>query len=301
MPRGAASRSEPSRTPVVERPALYLVSTPIGHLGDLTYRAAEVLREVDVIYAEDTRRTHVLLRQYGIETRCVSYREHNEALRAEEARALWSEGQSLALVADAGTPLVSDPGLRLVRAAVESGVPVVPIPGPSAVLAALVASGLDAEPFTYLGFLPRAGQARRRLVETIRGLQHTVVLFESPQRLLRTLSDLTAALGPDRKVVVARELTKIHEEFFRGSLAEAVAHFGGAAVRGEVVVCVEGARAGAPTAVEQARARAAGLARSGASTREIARALQKEMALDRNRAYALALEVRRRRRRSSPA
>lgn len=301
MPRGAASRSEPSRTPVVERPALYLVSTPIGHLGDLTYRAAEVLREVDVIYAEDTRRTHVLLRQYGIETRCVSYREHNEALRAEEARALWSEGQSLALVADAGTPLVSDPGLRLVRAAVESGVPVVPIPGPSAVLAALVASGLDAEPFTYLGFLPRAGQARRRLVETIRGLQHTVVLFESPQRLLRTLSDLTAALGPDRKVVVARELTKIHEEFFRGSLAEAVAHFGEGAVRGEVVVCVEGARAGAPTAVEQARARAAALARSGASTREIARALQKEMALDRNRAYAVALEVRRRRRRSSPA
>ncbi|MBI4512806.1 MAG: 16S rRNA (cytidine(1402)-2'-O)-methyltransferase [Gemmatimonadetes bacterium] len=286
---------------MVERPALYLVSTPIGHLGDLTYRAAEVLREVDVIYAEDTRRTRILLRQYGIETRCVSYREHNEAVRAEEARALWSEGQSLALVADAGTPLVSDPGLRLVRAAIESRVAVVPIPGPSAVLAALVASGLEAEPFTYLGFLPRAGPARRRVLETIRGLQHTGVLFESPQRLLRTLSDLTATLGPDRTVVVARELTKIHEEFFRGRLAEAVAHFGGATVRGEVVVCVEGARAGAPTAVEQARARAAALARSGASTREIARALQKEMALDRNRAYALALEVRRRRRGSSPA
>ncbi len=278
--------------------ALYLVSTPIGNLGDLTHRAVEILREVDLVYAEDTRRTRVLLRHYGIETRCHSYREHNEAARAAQATRLWADGRLLALVADAGTPLVSDPGARLVRAAIEAGVPVIPVPGASAVLAALVASGLDAEPFTYLGFFPRARAARVRTLERLQQLDHTAVLFESPERLSRTLGHLAEALGVPRRVVVARELTKVHEEFFRGTLGDAAAYYRDRKVRGEVVLCLAGAAAGG-AGEEEATGRAAQLARTGASTREIARSLREELGLDRNRAYALALEAQRRTRDSS--
>lgn len=273
--------------------ALYLVSTPIGHLGDLTHRAVDVLRAADVLFAEDTRHTRVLLRHYGIERRCVSYHEHNEAARTAEARRSWGKGRSIALVADAGTPLISDPGLRLVRAAVEAGVRVIPVPGASAVLAALVASGLDPEPFTYFGFLPRARAARSARWAALRSLGHTAVLFESPQRLARTLGELAEALGGERAVVVARELTKMHEEFFRGTLAEAAAYYRAREVRGEVVVCVGGAIS--PERGErEAAGRAAELARAGATTPEITRALRQEFGLDRNRAYELALEAQRR-------
>ena len=280
-------------------PALYLVSTPIGHLGDLTHRAADVLGRVDVIYAEDTRRTRVLLRHYEVPTRCVSYREHNEAARAAEARKWWAEGKSIALVADAGTPLVSDPGLRLVRAAIDAGARVVPVPGPSAVLAALVASGLEPEPFTYLGFLPRAGAARAERLASLRSLPHSAVFFESPQRLARTLADLVEALGGARRVVVARELTKLHEEFFRGTLAEAAAYYGGRSVRGEVVVCLAGAEqtaaaVGGGGGEDSAADRAESLVRDGWTAPEVTRALREEFGMDRNRAYGLALEAQRR-------
>jgi 16S rRNA (cytidine1402-2'-O)-methyltransferase len=276
--------------------ALYVVSTPIGHLGDLTHRAEEVLRAVDVIYAEDTRRARILLRHYGIDTPCVSYRERNEAARAAEARRRWAAGASVALVADAGTPLVSDPGLRLVRAAIDDGVPVVPVPGPSAVLAALVASGLDPEPFTFYGFLPRRGRARAARIEELRGLPHTAVFFESPERLVATLDELAEALGGDRRVVVGRELTKVHEEFVRGTLAETAAYYRRRSVRGEVVVCLAGATRAGPAAEREAEARrhAETLARRGASARQIAEALRDAYGLERNRAYALALEARRR-------
>lgn len=296
-PRGPGRRrfrSETAPGAPGSEAALYVVSTPIGHLDDLTHRAEEVLRRVDLVYAEDTRRTRVLLRHYGIETPCVSYREHNEAARATEARTQWEEGRAIALVADAGTPLVSDPGLRLVRAAIDSGVSVVPVPGASAVLAALVASGMETEPFTYLGFLPRAGAARANALDALRGLTHTAVLFESPQRLAATLEGLRAALGDAREVAVARELTKMHEEVFRGTLGEAVAYYADRAVRGEIVLCVAGAdgAAGAPP-VEEAAGRAGDLARRGATTPEITRALREEFGLDRNRAYTLALEAQR--------
>lgn len=293
-PRGPGRRRFRSETAPNEA-ALYVVSTPIGHLDDLSRRAEAVLRQADVVYAEDTRRTRVLLRHYGIETRCVSYREHNEAARAVEAQTRWADGRTIALVADAGTPLVSDPGLRLVRAAIERGVKVVPVPGASAVLAALVASGLEAEPFTYLGFVPRAGAARTETLESLRGLTHTAVLFESPQRLAATLEALRAALGDARAVAVARELTKRHEEIFRGTLGEAAAYYGGRRVRGEIVLCIGGAaRADAAAPVEDAVARAGALARGGATTPEITRALREELGLDRNRAYDVALEAQRR-------
>lgn len=274
--------------------ALYVVSTPIGHLGDLSHRAAEVLGQVDIVYAEDTRRTRVLLRAYGIGTRCVSYREHNEAARAAEAVTAWEEGRQVALVADAGTPLVSDPGLRLVRAAIESGVRVVPVPGASSVLAALVTSGLEVEPFTYLGFLPRAGAERTAALDALARLTHTAVIFESPQRLAATLGELAGALGSDRRVAVARELTKLHEEVFRGTLGEAAGYYRDRAVRGEIVICLAGAAVpAARAALPDARERAAELARAGSTTREITRTLRDELGLDRNRAYALALEAQR--------
>ena len=272
---------------------LYLVSTPIGNLGDFTYRAVEVLRSADTILAEDTRRTRILLDHYGIAAADLrSYHEHNEAARTAEVREVLAGGRSVALVSDSGTPLVSDPGLRLVRAARQVGAAVVPVPGPSAALAALVASGLDPQPFTFFGFLPRGGRERRELVATLESLAHTAVLFESPQRLVRTLEELAEKLGEKRRVVVARELTKIHEEFVNGGLAEVAAHYREHAPRGEVVICLAGAEP-RPAGVidEEARGWARDMARGGASSKEIVRALRDRFGLERNRAYSIALEA----------
>lgn len=268
------------------------MSTPIGNLGDLTRRAVEVLRASDTVLAEDTRRTRILLDHYEIEPSALkSFHRHNEAARTEEARAALAAGASVALVADSGTPLVSDPGLRLVQAALELGARVVPVPGPSAALAALVASGLDPEPFTFFGFSPRSGRKRRELLATLAGLQHTAILFESPQRLVRTLEELAAALGAERRVVVARELTKVHEEFVRGTLAEAAAYYSKHTPRGEVVLCLAAAPAPAAGSQEQARSLAASLARGGAPTREIVRMLRDRCGLERNRAYDIAVQA----------
>jgi len=271
---------------------LYLVSTPIGNLGDLTRRAVEVLRASDTILAEDTRRTRILLDHYDIEPSTLkSFHRHNEAARTQEARAALAAGASIALVADSGTPLVSDPGLRLVQAALELGARVVPVPGPSAALAALVASGLDPEPFTFFGFPPRSGRKRRELLATLAGLPHTAILFESPQRLLRTLEEFAAVLGAERRVVVARELTKVHEEFVRGTLAEAAAYYSEHTPRGEVVLCLAAAPQPVAGSEEEARSLAASLARDGAPTREIVRALRDRCGLERNRAYEIALQA----------
>jgi 16S rRNA (cytidine1402-2'-O)-methyltransferase len=272
---------------------LYLVSTPIGNLSDFTFRAVDVLRSCDTILAEDTRRTRILLDHHDIAAGSLkSFHKHNEAARTKEVSAELSSGQAVALVSDSGTPLISDPGLRLVRAALEAGARVTPIPGPSAVLAALVASGLDSQPFTFLGFLPRAGRKRSESLARLETLDHTAVLFESPHRLVDTLTELAATLGEDRTAAVAREMTKVHEQFVRGTLAEVAAYYREQAPRGEVVLCLGAApEVATATNVEAARAQARSLAREGATSKVIVRALRDRFGLDRNVAYELALEA----------
>lgn len=199
--------------------ALYLVATPIGNLEDITLRALRVLKEVDRIACEDTRQTGKLLAHFGIATPSISYHDHNEAQRTPELVRSLSEGASIALVSDAGTPLISDPGYRLVRAATEAGIAVVPVPGPSAITAALAASGLATDCFRFCGFLPAKAGQRRKALEQLRGEDATLVFYEAPHRILAALEDIDAVMGP-RPVVIARELTKLHEEFLRGSAAE---------------------------------------------------------------------------------
>ncbi len=199
--------------------ALYLVATPIGNLEDITLRALRILREVDLIACEDTRQTRKLLEHYGIHKPTISYHEHNEQARAEELAAKLREGTRIALVSDAGTPLISDPGYRLVKRAIAEGIPVEPVPGPSALIAALSASGLPTDSFRFEGYLPPRASARRKALAALRDERATVIFYEAPHRILETLADIEDVLGP-RPVVVARELTKIHQEFLRGSPAE---------------------------------------------------------------------------------
>ncbi len=220
-------------------PALYLVATPIGNLADITIRALETLAAADILACEDTRVTRVLLDRYGIKQRPIAYHEHNANEAGPRLIAALAEGRSVALVSDAGTPLVSDPGYRLVERALEAGAKVVPIPGPSAVLAALTASGLPSDAFLFAGFLPvKAGQRRSRL-EVLRTTPATLIFFESPHRLADTLTDMEDVFSGDRRAVVARELTKTFEELRRGTLADLAGHYAQAATpKGEVVICV---------------------------------------------------------------
>jgi 16S rRNA (cytidine1402-2'-O)-methyltransferase len=197
---------------------LYIVSTPIGNLEDITYRAVRILKEADWIACEDTRTTRRLLEHYGIQTRLVSYHEHNELERAEELIERLRQGETGALVSDAGTPLLSDPGYRVVRAAVKEGIRVEAMPGPSALLAGLVVSGLPTDQFHFGGFLPAKQGQRMRLLESLRDEQATLIFYEAPHRILESLDDIAAALG-GREIVVARELTKMHEEVLRGTPA----------------------------------------------------------------------------------
>jgi 16S rRNA (cytidine1402-2'-O)-methyltransferase len=203
-------------------PSLYLVATPIGNLEDITLRALRVLKEVDLIACEDTRQTLKLLSHYGIQTRTVSYHEHNEMTKAAELVVDLESGAKIALVTDAGMPGISDPGFRLIALAIRHHVPVVPIPGASAFLAALVASGLPTDSFRFSGFLPSKSGQRRKLLESIKDSPRTQVFYEAPHRLLETLADVCEVLGEARHVVVAREVTKIHEEFLRGRAQDAL-------------------------------------------------------------------------------
>jgi 16S rRNA (cytidine1402-2'-O)-methyltransferase len=198
---------------------LYIVATPIGNLEDLTLRALRILKECDLIACEDTRQTRKLLEHFGIATAAVSYHEHNEAARAAELAGRMEEGANIALVSDAGTPLVSDPGYRLVRAAIDAGISVIPIPGPSAALAALSAAGLPSDAFRFCGFLPPKSSQRRRVFEETKAETATLIFYETPHRILDALEDI-AAVMPARPVAIARELTKIHEEFLRGTASE---------------------------------------------------------------------------------
>jgi len=221
------------------KPALYLVGTPIGNLEDITLRALRVLKEVDLIACEDTRQTQKLLNHFSITTRTTSYHEHNEAEKSADLVKQIEAGASAALVTDAGMPGISDPGYRLVAAAIARGIPVVPIPGAAAFLSALVASGLPTDSFQFAGFLPAKRGERRSALETIKSSQRTLAFYEAPHRLVETLEDVAEVLGASRSVVVAREITKIHEEFLRGSAAEILAKLKSReSVRGEITLLI---------------------------------------------------------------
>jgi 16S rRNA (cytidine1402-2'-O)-methyltransferase len=220
----------------MDMPALYVVATPIGNLEDITLRALRILREVKLIAAEDTRRTRQILSRYDIKARMTSYHEHNKWSKLEYILSCLGEGD-VALVSDAGMPGISDPGYELVRAAVQRGIPVVPVPGPSVVITALAVSGLSTDSFCYLGFLPGRPSQRCRLLESVAGGTATIVALETPHRLLASLNDIQAVLG-DRSIAVCRELTKIHEEIFRGTVSAAIAYF--TAPRGEFALVIAG-------------------------------------------------------------
>ncbi|MFA5788602.1 MAG: 16S rRNA (cytidine(1402)-2'-O)-methyltransferase [Candidatus Gracilibacteria bacterium] len=198
--------------------SLYLIATPIGNLEDITLRALRILKEVDLIAAEDTRHSHILLKNYGIETPCTSFHSHSTDAKTRALVEEMLSGKSIALITDAGTPGISDPAWSLVQAALAAGIPIVPVPGPAAFLTALMGSGLPMNEFVYLGFVP-AKKGRQTLFESLRDATQTTVLYESPHRLLKTLSQMEQILGPDRVMVIARELTKLHETFHRGTLA----------------------------------------------------------------------------------
>jgi len=268
---------------------LYVVSTPIGNMGDFSFRAVETLRSVSAVLAEDTRHTRHLLDRYEIETPLVAYHEHNEAKTTPRLVERLLGGESLALVSDAGTPLLSDPGGRLVRAAIDAGVHVSPVPGASALLAALVASGLDTERFTFFGFLARKGPERRAAIDELVVLRHAAVLYEAPARVHATLAELADAGAGGRQAVVARELTKQYEELRRGTVAQLVAYYQQTPPRGEVVIVIAGQ---VPTGAseDQLRARATALRAEGRSARDIAAALSAELGAPRNLAYRLAHE-----------
>jgi len=265
---------------------LYVCSTPIGNLEDITLRALRALKEADVIVGEDTRRTRKLLSHYGIHTPFASsLYQGAEAERTEGVLALLREGKTVALVTDAGTPLISDPGLPLVRACVAEGIEVVPVPGPSAVLAALVASGLPIDRFLFLGHLPRQPGPRRRALESLRAVGCTVVCYESPRRLCATLGQLAELYG-SRSIVVARELTKVHEEFVRGTAEEVHREFARREeVRGEIVVLLSRGLTPRPAAEESAEIVYRELLAAGLSRKEALQETAARLGLPRRTVY----------------
>jgi len=276
------------------RGCLYLVATPIGNLEDITLRALRVLKQADLIACEDTRHTRKLLSHFGLSKRLVSYHEHNEAARAEELLRELRQGAQVALVSDAGTPVISDPGQRLVSLSIQAGIPVVPIPGAAAFVAALASSGLPADEFTFVGFLPARASARCSALAGLASRPGTLIFYEAPHRLLDSLRDMLAALG-DRQAAVARELTKVHEEFLRGRLSELTAELAGrTALRGEVTVLVgPGAvtrGAVAAPAVPLAQRVAELIGEQGLDRKAALKQAAKERGLTRREAYRELLE-----------
>jgi 16S rRNA (cytidine1402-2'-O)-methyltransferase len=272
---------------------LYVVATPLGNLGDLSIRAAEVLRTVPVVAAEDTRRSRGLLTHLGASPQLLSYHAHSEDRRLEALLEILLAGRDVALVSDAGTPAVSDPGTELVAAAREAGVTVVPIPGPSAVATALSAAGLRGDRYLFLGFIPRKGAERSRLLARAAGETWSVVFFEAPPRLVDLLEDLAKAAGNDRRAVVARELTKLHEELRGGTLDELARYYSEHPPRGEVTLVLEGAAEPPepPDRTEDAVAQATQLLADGLTRKEVVRRLSESLGLSRNDAYRLVMEL----------
>jgi len=268
---------------------LYVVATPLGNLGDLSPRAADLLRRVPVVAAEDTRRTRGLLSHLGASPTVLSFHAYSGERRLDAVLGILREGRDVALVSDAGTPGVSDPGADLVAAARAADIAVIPIPGPSAVATALSAAGLPADRYLFLGFVPRKGGERTRLLTRAAEEEWSVVLFEAPTRLGALLQDLARLAGPERRAAVARELTKLHEEFRHGTLAELADYYSEHEPRGEITVVVAGTGAPAPEEdrTEEAAEHAVELLAEGLSRREVARRLTESHGLSRNDAYRL--------------
>jgi 16S rRNA (cytidine1402-2'-O)-methyltransferase len=266
---------------------LYIVSTPIGNMGDFSFRAVETLRSVALVLAEDTRHSRHLLDRYEIKTPLASYHEHNEAKMTPGVVARLEKGESFALIADAGTPLLSDPGARLVSAAIDAGIGVVPVPGASALLAALVASGLASDRFTFFGFLTRTGSERREALDEITELTHTAVLYESPNRLADTLAELEQRGNGARQGVVAREMTKQFEEVRRGTLGELRAYYENGPPRGEIVLLI-GPAERTMASDEEVRARVRELRAKGMSSRDAAAEVARELGVAKRLAYRFA-------------
>jgi 16S rRNA (cytidine1402-2'-O)-methyltransferase len=272
---------------------LYIVATPLGNLGDLTGRATEVLRSVPVVAAEDTRRTRGLLSHLGASPTLLSFHAHSGDHRQDTLLDILHSGRDVALVSDAGTPIVSDPGADLVSRARDAGYQVVPIPGPSAVAAALSASGLTGDRYLFLGFLPRKGRERARLLARAAAEEWSVVFYEAPPRLAALLNDLLPLTGGDRRLVVARELTKLHEEIRMGTVAELAEYYAATPPRGEITVVLEGSStpAAEPDRTEDAQEQATSLLAEGLTRREVVQRLTESMGLPRNEAYKLVMAL----------
>lgn len=271
---------------------LYVVGTPIGNLEDMTFRAVRILQTVDLIAAEDTRHTGKLLQHFQIKTPQLSYHDHNRNSRIPELLTHLGSGKAIAIVTDAGMPGISDPGYELVLACVEAGIPVVPIPGPTAAIAALSASGLPTDKFVFEGFLPAKGGDRRERLESLQAEAQTIILYEAPHRLRQTLQDLADVLGKDRQLVLARELTKLYEEFWRGKIEDAIAHVGEREPQGEYTLVVAGLPKVQPQLSEaELKAELQQIMAQGISRSQASRQLAKATSLSRRQLYQLALSL----------
>ncbi len=271
---------------------LYLVGTPIGNLEDMTMRGIKVLQEVDLIAAEDTRHTGKLLHHFQIKTPQISYHQHNERERIPELIDRLQSGKSIALVTDAGMPGISDPGYSIVAAAVAAGIRVIPIPGVTAVITAVSASGLPSDRFIFEGFLPAKGQERKERLESVAGDPHTLVFYESPHRLRQTLADFATTFGTDRQIVLARELTKLHEQFWRGEIGAAIEYYTQVEPQGEFAIVVAGAAVSYPTLSDEAIATALiELMLQDTSRSQASRIVAEQIAQSRRYVYQLALAI----------
>jgi 16S rRNA (cytidine1402-2'-O)-methyltransferase len=271
---------------------LYVVGTPIGNLEDITFRAVRILQTVDIIAAEDTRHTGKLLQHFQVKTPQVSYHEHNRTSRIPELLEHLVNDKAIALVSDAGMPGISDPGYELVKACIEAGISVVPIPGPSAAITALSAAGLPTDRFVFEGFLPAKTQQRQEHLESLQTESRTLIFYESPHRLRDTLQDLALVWGSDRQIVLARELTKLYEEFWRGTIAEAIAHYSQREPQGEYTLVVAGIPASQPQLTEEElKAELKLLINQGISRSQASRQLAKFTSLPRRQLYQLALSL----------
>ncbi len=272
---------------------LYLVATPIGNLEDITFRAIRMLKEADLIAAEDTRHTGKLLHHFQIETPQISYHEHNAQARIPQLIEKLTSGKTIALVSDAGMPGISDPGYELVCACAEADIVVSPIPGPAAVVSAVAASALPSERFTFEGFLPVKGKTRTERLKQLSQEPRTMVIYESPHRLIKTLTDLQSHLGSDRRITVARELTKRYEEFWRGTLGVAIEHFTTTEPRGEFTVAIAGHIATPePISETDLRLKLQSLINQGISPSKASRQLAEETGLSKREIYQLSLTIK---------
>ncbi|MCC5665146.1 16S rRNA (cytidine(1402)-2'-O)-methyltransferase [Nostoc sp. CHAB 5784] len=271
---------------------LYIVGTPIGNLEDITFRAVRILQTVDIIAAEDTRHTGKLLQHFQVKTPQVSYHEHNRTSRIPELLEHLVNNKAIALVSDAGMPGISDPGYELVKACIEAGIAVVPIPGASAAITALSAAGLPTDRFVFEGFLPAKTQQRQEHLESLQTESRTLIFYESPHRLRDTLQDLALVWGSDRQIVLGRELTKLYEEFWRGTIAEAMAHYTQREPQGEYTLVVAGIPASQPQLTqEELKAELKQLISQGISRSQASRQLAKFTSLPRRQLYQLALSI----------